>query len=287
MIAAKPAPSPTHEGRSRPRPGNHELARHRLRPGRARPRHSHSKNSARSSRSRAGWSTTPLEIWRTQRDVAARALAAAGACGAGDIGGDRHHQPARDDRALGPRTGRPVRQRDRVAGPTHRGRDVTLCDRHGHEPLFARAHRARARRLLLGHQARVAARQRRRRPRARRARRARVRHRSTPGSLWQLSGGAAHVTDASNASRTLLFNIHTLDWDDELLALLRVPRAVLPDVRRLERNRRRRTDCDGLPRRRSPIARHRRRPAGGALRPGVPRRRAWRRTPTAPAASCS
>src|SRR5204863_7887799 len=37
---------------------------------------------------------------------------------------------------------------------------------------------------------------------------------------WQLSGGRAHVTDASNASRTLLFNIHTMDWDDELLAIL-------------------------------------------------------------------
>src|SRR5258708_3132516 len=47
---------------------------------------------------------------------------------------------------------------------------------------------------------------------------------------WQLSGGAAHVTDASNASRTLLFNIHTLDWDDELLGLLDIPRALLPRV---------------------------------------------------------
>jgi glycerol kinase len=47
---------------------------------------------------------------------------------------------------------------------------------------------------------------------------------------WQLSGGAAHVTDASNASRTLLFNIHTLDWDDELLGVLRIPRAVLPRI---------------------------------------------------------
>src|SRR5947207_503279 len=47
---------------------------------------------------------------------------------------------------------------------------------------------------------------------------------------WHLTGGAAHVTDASNASRTLLFNIHTLDWDDELLAILGIPRAVLPRV---------------------------------------------------------
>ncbi len=48
--------------------------------------------------------------------------------------------------------------------------------------------------------------------------------------IWNLSRGATHVTDASNASRTLLFNIHTGDWDDELLALLDVPRAVLPTV---------------------------------------------------------
>jgi glycerol kinase len=48
--------------------------------------------------------------------------------------------------------------------------------------------------------------------------------------VWNLTGGRVHATDASNASRTLLFNLHTQDWDDELLALLRVPRAVLPDV---------------------------------------------------------
>jgi glycerol kinase len=48
--------------------------------------------------------------------------------------------------------------------------------------------------------------------------------------IWNLSGGAAHVTDPSNASRTLLFDIHHGDWDDELLALLDVPRAVLPQL---------------------------------------------------------
>mgnify|MGYP006272982021 CR=1 FL=1 len=48
---------------------------------------------------------------------------------------------------------------------------------------------------------------------------------------WRLSGGRLHVTDYSNASRTLLFNIHTLDWDDELLRILNVPRAMLPTVR--------------------------------------------------------
>ncbi len=48
--------------------------------------------------------------------------------------------------------------------------------------------------------------------------------------LWRLSGGQVHATDASNASRTLLFNIHSQDWDDELLALFNVPRSLLGDV---------------------------------------------------------
>jgi glycerol kinase len=48
---------------------------------------------------------------------------------------------------------------------------------------------------------------------------------------WRLSGGQLHITDVSNASRTMLFNIHTLDWDDEILAELGIPRAMLPQVR--------------------------------------------------------
>jgi glycerol kinase len=48
--------------------------------------------------------------------------------------------------------------------------------------------------------------------------------------VWRLTGGRQHVTDYSNASRTLLFNIHTLDWDDELLHALGIPRAMLPQV---------------------------------------------------------
>jgi len=49
--------------------------------------------------------------------------------------------------------------------------------------------------------------------------------------LWRLTGGKVHATDATNASRTLLFNIHTGAWDDDLLKLLRVPRAMLPEVK--------------------------------------------------------
>lgn len=49
--------------------------------------------------------------------------------------------------------------------------------------------------------------------------------------LWNLTRGGVHVTDYSNASRTMLFNIHTLDWDDELLDMLDIPKAMLPEVR--------------------------------------------------------
>ena len=49
--------------------------------------------------------------------------------------------------------------------------------------------------------------------------------------LWRLTGGKVHATDATNASRTLLFNIHTGAWDDDLLKLLGVPRAMLPEVK--------------------------------------------------------
>lgn len=49
--------------------------------------------------------------------------------------------------------------------------------------------------------------------------------------IWKLTGGKAHMTDYSNASRTLLFNIHTLEWDEEILGLLDIPRAMLPEVK--------------------------------------------------------
>ena len=49
--------------------------------------------------------------------------------------------------------------------------------------------------------------------------------------LWKLTGGVVHVTDATNASRTMLYDIHKLDWDDTLLQALNIPRAMLPQVR--------------------------------------------------------
>ena len=49
--------------------------------------------------------------------------------------------------------------------------------------------------------------------------------------VWQMTGGRLHITDVSNASRTMLFNIETLEWDEELLRIFEIPRAILPEVR--------------------------------------------------------
>ena len=85
--------------------------------------------------------------------------------------------------------------------------------------------------------------------------------------LWRLTGGAVHATDATNASRTLLYDIRRNAWDDELLALFRVPRAILPEVRDS-------ADDFGFAqarafRRQDRDPRRRRRPAGGDRRPGL------------------
>ena len=48
--------------------------------------------------------------------------------------------------------------------------------------------------------------------------------------IWKLTNGSRHVTDVTNASRTLLFNIHSLKWDDELINILNIPRNILPEV---------------------------------------------------------
>ena len=49
--------------------------------------------------------------------------------------------------------------------------------------------------------------------------------------VWKLSGRTAHITDYTNASRTLMFNIYDLKWDDELLELLDIPKQMLPEVK--------------------------------------------------------
>ena len=48
--------------------------------------------------------------------------------------------------------------------------------------------------------------------------------------IWRLTGGRTHVTDATNASRSMLFDIHKGEWDDELLLLFDIPKAILPHV---------------------------------------------------------
>ena len=53
--------------------------------------------------------------------------------------------------------------------------------------------------------------------------------------IWKLSGGTCHVTDMTNASRTMLFNIHSLEWDDELLSLFNIPKIILPKVKEIGR----------------------------------------------------
>ncbi len=85
--------------------------------------------------------------------------------------------------------------------------------------------------------------------------------------LWQLTGGRIHATDVSNASRTLLLNLHTGEWDDELLRTLRIPREVLPTVRASSEVY---GEVSALPALRGRAhQRRRRRPAGGPFRPGL------------------
>ena len=168
-----------------------------------------------------------LEIWNTQRDVASQALAKAG-LGASDVAAigitNQRETTLLWDRA----TGRPVANaivwQDR--------RTASRCDalrQAGHEALFADrtglvldAYFSGTKLAWLLDNV----------PGAReRARRGELAFGTIDTWLaWQLSGGRAHVTDVSNASRTLLFDIRRLEWDDELLAILDVPRAVLPQV---------------------------------------------------------
>jgi glycerol kinase len=177
---------------------------------------------------RPGWVEHDAdEIWRTQRDVASQALAKAGLA-ADEVAGigiaNQRETTVLWERA----TGRPVANaivwQDR--------RTASRCDalrQAGHEALFAErtglvldAYFSGTKLAWLLDNV----------PGAReRARRGELAFGTIDSWLaWNVSGGRAHVTDVSNASRTLLFDIRRLDWDDELLALLDVPRAVLPQV---------------------------------------------------------
>ena len=176
-----------------------------------------------------GWvEHDPDEIWTSQLDVAAEAIANAGLSGrdiaAIGITNQRETTVVWDRRSGQPIYNAIVWQDRRTAG---------LCDElraAGHEQLFQRKTGLVLDAYLAGTKLRwildnV--------PDARRRAEAGELAFGTVDSwlLWKLSGGALHVTDATNASRTLLFDITRQAWDDDLLGIMRVPRALLPEVR--------------------------------------------------------
>ena len=169
----------------------------------------------------------PEEIWESQLDVARRVLAARG-LSASDVAAIGVTNQRETTIAWERETGRPLGNamvwQSRVSAP--------ICEElraRGLEPLF----RARTGLPLdpyfsgtkLRHvlDARPGSRE--------RAARGEILFGTVDTWLiWRLTGGRVHATDPSNASRTLLFDIRALDWDDELLAALDVPRAMLPEV---------------------------------------------------------
>jgi glycerol kinase len=177
----------------------------------------------------SGWvEHDPREIWRTQLEVARAALTQAG-LRAGDVAAIGVTNQRETTVVWDRRTGQPIHnaivwQDRRTAG---------FCEelkRAGHAELVARktglvidAYFSGSKlRWLLDNV-----------PGAReRARRGELAFGTIDTwLLWNLTGGLLHVTDPSNASRTMLFNLHTGAWDDEMLRLLNVPRELLPEVR--------------------------------------------------------
>ncbi len=177
---------------------------------------------------RPGWvEHDPLDIWSSQVGVAAEALSRAGLqardVAAVGIANQRETTLLWDRRTLEPIGNAIVWQDRRTAAEVERlrasGSEETVQRLTGLllDPYFSATKVA----WLLDHTDRA-------------------RERAEAGELafgtvdsWlvaRLTGGASHVTDVSNASRTLLFDIHALDWSDELLELFGVPRAVLPEV---------------------------------------------------------
>ncbi|MGE5096068.1 MAG: glycerol kinase GlpK [Betaproteobacteria bacterium] len=177
---------------------------------------------------RPGWvEHDAVEIWRSQREVAAEALRRA-RLDAGDLAAigiaNQRETTVLWERATGRPLAPAIVWQDR--------RTASRCDalrQEGHEALFARrtglvldAYFSGTKLEWLLDNV----------PGARdRAERGELAFGTVDSWLaWNLSGGRVHVTDASNASRTLLFDIHAQRWDDDLLRILRIPRAVLPEV---------------------------------------------------------
>lgn len=178
---------------------------------------------------RPGWvEHDPMEIWKTQADVAALALAEAG-LSPGEIAGigitNQRETTVLWERA----TGRPIHnaivwQDRRTAEACERlkaeGWGPLIREKTGLVPdaYFSGTKAA----WILDHV-----------PDGRkRAVKGEIAFGTVDSWLiWNLTGGARHVTDASNASRTMLCNIHTGEWDDDLLRILDVPREILPEIR--------------------------------------------------------
>ena len=256
----------------RARPGHDQLARHRVR----RRGRDHGGGAegirARSSRSRAGSSTIPRRSGRPSSPWR----------------GKRWRAPA-SRRRTSPRSASPISAKPRWSGIARPGRrshnaivwqdrrTAGACDAlraRGLEQRISAEDRAGARRLLLRDQARLDARQ-RARARARARRRASSRSApSTPGSIWKLSGGAAHVTDREQRlAHAALRHPHRRRGTRSCSSCSIFPLRLLPQVR---------ASSGGCARHRGrpvpgphPHRRHGGRPAGGAVRPALHRARAW------------
>ncbi len=179
--------------------------------------------------SQPGWvEHDAREIWSTQMGVAQEALTAAG-LRAGDIAAigitNQRETTVIWDRATGQPIHNAIVWQDR--------RTAGICDQliaAGHEPLFEQKTGLRLDAYFSGTKIKwlldnV--------PEARaRAKGGELAFGTIDSWLvWNLTGGALHITDASNASRTLLYNIHSGAWDDDLLELMDIPRELLPAVR--------------------------------------------------------
>ena len=175
-----------------------------------------------------GWvEHDPMEIWRTQLGTARQALERAQlACG--DLAALGITNQRETTLVWSRRTGEPVHHaivwQDRRTEPLcqqlrEQGHEALVRERTGLrlDPYFS----ATKLRWMLDHVPGVRA----------RAEAGELAFGTVDSWLiWQLTGGQRHVTDISNASRTLLLNIHTGQWDDELLELFDIPRKVLPEV---------------------------------------------------------
>jgi glycerol kinase len=165
----------------------------------------------------------PEAIWSSQLATAREALAAAGPVDAVGITNQRE-TTILWDRATGAPVANAIVWQSRVSAPIcdrlrREGHEAVIRERTGLvvDPYFSATKIAHLLETIPGLRGR--------------AERGEIAFGTVDSFLiWRLTGGRSHVTDVSNASRTLLLNLRTLDWDDELLRLLGIPRALLPRV---------------------------------------------------------